>query len=370
MAVFLVLGAMLPYWPVWLESQGLSGAEIGVLTAIPILGKMVFSPVFAGISDRLGARKPLMMALIVASFIAFACFALGSSLLVLVSVSIVYGILWAPIMAFGDNITILSTRKTTIRYGRLRLWGSISFIMMSFGLGYVLDQTEASMIYWAILSAIGLTFLAGLFMPDVRVPKLVHTTRPILSLLKKREFQLFVATVALIHGSHGLYYAFASLHWRALGYSDTQIGFLWAEAVVVEVLFFLFAGRIEHASKAVFYLTLAGVASILRWSIQSYDPGFEVLLLIQGLHALTFGAMHLGAVAYVTHRVPLELSATAQSLYGAGAFGIGTGITILFVGVLYECFEEKAFLVMTLMGVGGTLFSLALQRMIRQTACE
>jgi MFS transporter, PPP family, 3-phenylpropionic acid transporter len=77
---------------------------------------------------------------------------------------------------------------------------------------------------------------------------------------------------------------------------------------------------------------------------------------------LTFGAMHLGAMAFITRSVPLDLSATAQSLYGASAYGIGTGITMLFVGALYEEYHAYAFFLMTLMALGGTLFGLVLRR--------
>jgi len=360
--IFFVIGSMMPFWPVWLQARGMTGVEIGILTAIPILGKVIFSPLFASFGDRLGERKRLMLLFMSLALVVFTGFAFVESFFGLFVVSFLYGMCWAPLMSFGDNITLLSIRGTSLQYGRLRLWGSLSFIVMSFGLGWFLETTSEDMIYWVILGSIVLTILATFVLPDVRITALGRKGQPVRRLLKDSGFQIFMAAVALIHGSHALYYAFATLHWRSLGYSDGLIGFLWAEAVAVEVVFFIFGGRIGEKFSASSLLILAGTAAILRWSVLAFDPSMGVLIGVQSLHALTFGAMHLGAMAFMTRSVSLDLSATAQSLYGASAFGLGTGITMLFVGLLYEEFAALSFLLMTLMAAGGTLFGLRLRR--------
>lgn len=360
--IFFVIGTMLPFWPVWLQARGMGEVEIGILTAIPVLGKVVFSPLFASLGDKLGERKRPMLLFLFLSLIFFAAFYWVESFVGLFIVSFLYGMCWAPIMSFGDNITLLSTRASKIQYGRLRLWGSLSFIVMSFGFGFVLEATNEAMIYWVILVSIGLTLMAVLSLPDVKVTPLGRGGRPVRTLLKDRSFQLFMATVAFTHGSHALYYAFATIHWRSLGYSDALIGFLWAEAVVVEVIFFTFGGRIGTRFAASTLLILAASACVVRWTAVSFDPALWVLFCIQALHSLTFGAMHLGAMQFMSRAVSLDLSATAQSLYGASAFGIGAGVTLLFVGAWYEALEARAFLLMTLMGLGGTIFGLVLRR--------
>lgn len=360
--IFFVIGSMMPFWPVWLQARGMSGAEIGILTAIPVLGKVIFSPLFASLGDRLGERKRIMLLFMSLALVVFAGFAFVESFFGLFFISFLYGMCWAPLMSFGDNITLLSIRGTSIQYGRLRLWGSLSFIAMSVGVGWLLEATSEDIIYWVILVSIVLTIGATFALPDVRITPLGRKGQPVRRLLKDRGFRIFMATVALIHGSHALYYAFATLHWRSLGYSDGLIGFLWAEAVAVEVLFFIFGERIGGKFLASSLLVLAGVAGILRWSVLAFDPTMGVLIGVQSLHALTFGAMHLGAMTFMTRSVSLDLSATAQSLYGASAFGIGTGITMLFVGLLYEEFAATSFLLMTLMAMGGTLFGLLLRR--------
>ncbi|MDV7338204.1 MFS transporter [Terasakiella sp. A23] len=360
--IFFVIGCMLPFWPVWLQSRGMNGIEIGILTAIPVIAKMVFSPFFASLGDRLGERKRLMLFFLVTSLAFFAIFYWVESFAGLFIVSLLYGMSWSPLMSFGDNITLLSTRDTKIQYGRLRLWGSLSFIAMSFGFGFVLEATGDHMIFWSILVAIVLTFLATLLLPDVRVKPLGKAGRPIQTLIQDRGFQIFMVCVAMIHGSHALYYAFATIHWRTLGYSDALIGFLWAEAVMAEVVFFIFGGKVGARVAASTLLFLAAVAGILRWSVLCFDPHLYVLLFFQSFHALTFGAMHLGAMNYMNRAVSVDLSATAQSLYGASAYGLGAGVTLLFVGYFYETFGAAAFFIMTLMCIAGTICAFALRR--------
>jgi len=360
--IFLVIGCMLPFWPVWLQARGMSGIEIGILTAIPVLGKVIFSPMFASFGDRLGERKRLMLFFLTTSLFFFSLFYWVESFMALFVVSFLYGMSWAPIMSFGDNITILSTRDTKIQYGRMRLWGSLSFIVMSFGFGFVLEVTSESMIFWVILVSNVLTIFATLTLPDVRIKPLGKSGKPVRALLQDRQFQLFMATVACIHGSHALYYAFATIHWRSIGYSDGLIGFLWAVGVVAEVIFFIFGGRIGARFSAITLLILAACACAVRWSVIATDPDLFILLLVQTLHAFSFGAMHLGAMNFMSRAVSLDLSATAQSLYGASAFGVGAGVTLLFAGFFYDSFGAHAFFIMTLMGVGGTLFALVLKR--------
>ncbi len=361
-SIFFVIGCMMPFWPLWLQARGMNGAEIGLLTAVPVLGKMVFSPLFASLGDKLGERKRLMLFFIGASFISFGLFYWVNGFVALFVISILYGMSWAPIMSFGDNLTLLSTRETTIQYGRMRLWGSLSFIMMSFGFGFVLEVTNEQMVFWTILTAIFLTFVATCGLPDLRVQPLARARKPIRTLLRDNGFRLFMVSVACIHGSHALYYAFATIHWRSLGYSDALIGFLWAEAVAAEVIFFIFGGRIGARFAASGLLILAASSAILRWTLMAFDPSIYILLVIQSAHAFTFGAMHLGAMNFMSRAVSLDLSATAQSLYGASAFGVGAGISLVFVGYFYEAFGAQAFFIMTLLGIGGTLSAFALKR--------
>ncbi|WP_135081876.1 MFS transporter [Terasakiella sp. SH-1] len=360
--IFFVIGCMLPFWPVWLQARGMNGVEIGILTAIPVLGKVIFSPFFASLGDRLGERKRLMLFFTATSFFCFAAFYFVESFIALFIVSFLYGMSWAPIMSFGDNITLLSTRGTKIQYGRMRLWGSLSFIAMSFGFGFVLEATSEQMIYWAILVSIVLTLCAIFALPDVRVSPLGKAGKPVRMLLKDRKFQLFMATVACIHGSHALYYAFATIHWRSLDYSDGFIGFLWGGAVVAEVIFFLFGGRIATRFAAPVLLMLAAFSSMVRWAVLAHDPAMSVLLIVQTLHAFSFGAMHLGAMSFIKEAVAVDLSATAQSLYGASAFGVGGGVTLLFAGYFYEMLGAQAFIIMSMMGLMGMLLGVWLHR--------
>lgn len=361
-AIFCVIGSQMPFWPVWLQAKGMGGVEIGVLTAIPVLAKLIFSPLFASFGDRLGERKRLMLLFLTAAFLSFLAFQFVSGFAGLLVVSLLYGMFWAPLMSFGDNITLLSTRGTDLQYGRLRLWGSISFIAMSFGFGMVLDQSGDQMVYWVILLSIILTFIATLGLPDVRVTPLGKAGQPIRRLLKDKGFRLFLLCVALIHGSHALYYAFATLHWRSLGFSDALIGFLWAEAVVAEVIFFIYGSKINARVAAYGLLILAASTAALRWTAYAYDPNFIVIFIFQLLHAFSFGAMHLGAMSYMNRAVSVDLSATAQSLYGASAYGLGAGVTLMFVGMMYEAWGAQAFFIMTLMCIAGTICALALRR--------
>src|SRR5213079_3330303 len=144
-----------------------------------------------------------------------------------------------------------------------------------------------------------------------------------------RRFWLFVVSAAALQASHQLYYGFGTLYWRQLGFSDTVIGALWAEGVVAEIVLFWFSRQLVARLGPLGLMALGGVAGILRWSLMGIVPALAAAAVLQLLHALTFGASHLGAMYFMARSVPPGAAASAQSLYAAISAGLGSGFVML-----------------------------------------
>ena len=352
-AFFVVIGTVQPFWPLWLKAKGLDATEIGVVLAIGVGAKVIGLPIAAHLADRSGERQRLMLLLAALSVLAFGLFAIADGFWSLVLVSLLFFALWPPVMSMGESLTIMAARGGAFEYGRVRLWGSIGFIATALAAGAVLERVPAQAVYWMILGGVVLTMLACGRLPDLRAEKSLSRHPPVLDLLRRRSFVLMLAACGLIQGSHAVYYAFGTIHWRQAGYSEAVIGALWAEGVVCEVILFAFGAAAVRRVGAVELIVLAGAAAVLRWLGTGLTDALLPIVALQALHGLSFGAAHLGAMHWMGSRLPPTLSATAQSLYSAVVFGVFLGALLYASGWLYASFAGAAFLPMALVALAG-----------------
>ncbi len=177
------------------------------------------------------------------------------------------------------------------------------------------------------------------------------------------RFWLLVVSASALQASHQLYYGFGSLYWRELGISDTIIGVLWAEGVVAEIVLFWYGAPIVARLGPLGLLALGGIGGVVRWSLMGLMPGLAAAVLLQPLHALTFGASHLGAMYMLARSVPPGAAASAQSLYAALSAGLGSGLVMLAAGALYAAYGGQAYLFMALLSAAGLVGVWRLRRL-------
>ncbi len=366
-AFFAVMGIQLPFWPVWLESRGLSAADIGTVMALTTGGRILASPLFAQLADRLGERKRLMIGLALAATAAFLLFGLSDGFWAILGVTLLFTIAWSPLLPLGEILVATKARETGLQYGRVRLWGSLSFIAASSLIGGLLVGRPADAIFGLMAIAVALTAASCFLLPDKRIIRDRADGPRFRDLLRDRVFVLFMVSGALIQASHGVYYAFGSLHWKSVGHSEAVIGGLWAEGVIAEVILFAFGSAVALRLQPPTLILLGGLAGLIRWTVTGTTDALPALIVVQALHAFTFGTVHLGAVNLILQRVPAGGSAMAMSLYSSVTLGLATGITIKIAGTLYEAFGAYAYLGMTVLCAVGVLFALALRRGWRTT---
>jgi PPP family 3-phenylpropionic acid transporter len=367
-AIFAMIGIHMPFWPVWLEAKGLIPTEIGAIYASSIGFKIVFNPLITHFADRYGQRRPIMITLAILAFVTFSLFGLVNGFWQILFVSILFFSVWSPLMPLGESLAMLGGYKTKKKalgsetdYGRLRLWGSITFIIASVSTGYLLTEKTIEIVYQIILFSLALVVIVTLILPPTRTPATKDTSFTLMTVLRDKSFLIFITASALIQASHSVYYAFGTLNWKTQGYSETIIGLLWAEGVVAEIILFIFGARLIEKLGPLRMIIWGGAAGILRWLFTGDANGLPLLVTLQALHAFTFGATHLGAIYYIHRRFPKNLSASAQGVYSAIVMGLALGLTIFASGKLYSLFSSGAYYVMALMAGAGTLVAIYLK---------
>jgi PPP family 3-phenylpropionic acid transporter len=361
-AVFAALGILAPFWPVWLAGRGLDAEEIGIVLAMFLAVRVVANPAIAHVADRLGERRRPIVLLAGASTVAFALYAVTDGFWSIFAVTILFAAARAGVMPLGESLAMMTATERQIDYGRVRLWGSLTFIGGAAVTGEVLIGRDAEIVYWLSLAALAAAFFACLALPDVRPPPAERRHLPFRALASQPQFLLFMVSGALIQGAHAVYYAFSTLHWQAAGHSSFTIGLLWAEGVIAEIILFAFSGRVVAAIGPAGLIALGGLAGAVRWAVTAETTDLAALIVVQTLHAFTFGATHLGSMHFITRSVPPALTGTAQGLYAAVVAGIGMGLATLAAGHLYGAYGGGAFHVMAMMGLAGCVLAAILRR--------
>ena len=364
-AYFAVIGILLPFWPVWLEAKGLDAIEIGFVLSSATFVRASASPFIAQVADRRGLRQPIMLALASASMISFAGFNFISGFWAITMCTILFFMFFSASQPLAESLTMHIVRTEGANYGRIRLWGSITFIFAAVFGGRILEGRSVDAIFFLALAGLGLLLAACLVQPRTRFPSDTVREFPIMQLLKKKHFLLLLAATAFVQSSHAVVYSFSTIHWKGINFSETLIGFLWAEGVVAEILIFQYSAIILRSISPIMLIVFGGIAGIIRWSIMGYTDVLPALILAQALHGFTFGATHLGAIHYISETIPPNLSATAQSLLSAVVMGIAIGITTMVSGALYDAIGSHAYFAMTGMATVGLLLGLVLYYQVK-----
>jgi MFS transporter, PPP family, 3-phenylpropionic acid transporter len=367
-ALFLVIGIQLPFWPVWLSGHGLDAEEIAAVFAAAIWAKVVATPAIGALADRIGRRRTVMAGLAGIACIFYLALWPVTGFWPLLGLNLAAGVAQSALLPLGDAVTLAAVRERGLDYGRIRVWGSLSFVFASVGGGAALAVMPAPVegpdnrILVLVLAASLLLVAACLAIPSASAGRrhaggalraAASRRGAIGPLLSTPRFWLLVVSASALQASHQLYYGFGTLYWRELGFPDTVIGLLWAEGVVAEIVLFWYGAPIIARLGPLGLLALGGIGGIVRWSLMGLVPGLGAAALLQLLHALTFGASHLGAMYMLARTVPPDAAASAQSLYAALSAGLGSGLVMLAAGSLYAAYGGQAYLFMALLSALG-----------------
>jgi len=362
-ALFVALGVQLPFLPLWLAAKGLDAGAIGVALAVPMIVRVFAIPLAARGADR---HDALRMAIVIAAAMAvlgYGVVGMAQGAVAITMALALASVFYTPIMPLADAYALRGLGGLGRAYGPVRLWGSAAFIVGSFGAGLLLDLIAARELIWLIVAALTITAAAAYAL----APLPAHEESPSAArlssaqeLLRDPAFLAAAVAASLIQASHAVYYGFSALDWRAAGLDGGAIGALWALAVVAEIALFAISGRLPVAPTTLLILGAAG--AVIRWSAMAFDPPPALLPPLQCLHALSFGATHLGALGFMARAAPAELGATAQG-YLAVALGLVMAAAMGISGVLYARWGGLAYGAMALTAAAGGVFALAAHRL-------
>jgi PPP family 3-phenylpropionic acid transporter len=363
-AYFLYGGIQLPFFPLWLESRGLDARAIGMVIAVPMVVRIIFTPLIGHVADRRGALKSTLVLVSAAACIGTVGIGVVDGFWPIFFAVTLAAIAYAPLLSLSDAYALNGLRIRGKAYGPIRLWGSISFIVANVGAGFLLGYIAPSQLIWLVAAALFLTFVAALALAPLD-PHPAHAASSSIAprtLWSNPVFMLIVPAAGLIQASHAFYYGFSTLEWRASGLSGTMIGVLWGIGVVAEVILFAVSARLPGALLPTLMIVMGAAGAAIRWIAMAFEPDTALLLPLQLLHAASFAATHLGAMAFLASAVPRELAGTAQGTL-ATVTGLLTAAATGLSGLIYAAAGSRTYLVMAAMALAGGACALVAQRL-------
>lgn len=374
---YLGTGVSLPFISTYFRSRGLSGAEIGLILAVPLLARPFIGPALAVWADGFTLRRTPLALLALGAAAGYVAMLLTSGFWGLLACWLVGMTCLTTLTPLIDVITLRRSRLEGFNYGVPRGSGSASFIVGNLAMGAILAMAAPSVIVaWITAAAIGVAVVSLLVLPADRVHEAGVTKldsaerwKGLGGLLRDRTFVLAVVTAGLIQGTHAFYYGFSALLWRNEGISAPMVGVLWGMGVAVEVGFMWFAEPWRRQVGPERLLVLGGAATVLRWTAYAFAPPLWLLFPLQALHALTFAASFMASLRLIEGLAPPESASAAQAINSALSAGFMLGVGTLASGPLFDAFGTRGYLAMAAMGALGLGGALMLtRRASRRTA--
>jgi len=353
---FGVLGIFLPFFNLYCYHLGFSGLRIGILSAVRSVAMVIFPLIWGALADRLNARRPIYILCNFLCALIWMLYLFTVDFWPMLAITVFYGIFYAPLISFLEAFTMDLLGKEKKSYGRIRAWGSISFIAVVLVLGKVIDLYSVEIIVVLILAGLLMLSTISTRIPDIQIAEKKRLTPGAKSLAAKRVL-VFLFCGFLMQVSHGAYYGFFSIHLENLGYASTFIGLAWAVASTAEILVMIRSDQIFKRFSLEAVLIFSFMVAALRWFILFWVQSASAILLTQVLHAITYGAFHMASILYIDRLAPDKAKTLGQAVNNAVSYGLGLMVGFFYNGYLFEIIGSFAlFIISALIALSGGLF--------------
>ncbi|MEO1476276.1 MAG: MFS transporter [Pseudomonadota bacterium] len=375
-ALFLLVGANLPYLPVWLEkARGFSGTEISAIAAAGMLIRVFAGPLAAGRAETSGlARTLLHMSIVLV--LAYAVVVPDSPKAMVAAAIMVASIAWGTVMPLTETLLLSSTKDVRPDYGVARSLSSAAFILASLSLGVLVGQFGEEIIVQWMVGASVLMAALGVILPEGEVsgakpPTLSQSMKQGFALYRHPRILLAGLASSFIQAAHAYYYNLGSTVWLGQGVEEAHIGALWSIGVALEVVLLLVSGWLFRSWSAGAIMMLGGLGALVRWTVIGFAPPLGVLYVAQALHALSFAATHIGYMQFLRTEVEPEKVGVVISISSAVAYGPMLAVFGLLTGYWYDTFvdaQAQGFWLMAASAFAGCICLLPLLRSQPQSA--
>ncbi len=341
---FAHIGFFNPYLPLWLKEAGYGLLAISVLTSVQSLTRLVAPYGWGWLSDHTGERVKLLRFCATSAMLIATALWLNLSFAALVLVLLLMFLNTSAMMPMSEaamaHLVSQGGSFDPKKYGRVRLWGSMGFLVTVFAAGAWFEHFGLQHFPAWTVASLALVVLSVWRMPDLKETHHSHLeAQPVWPVLRLPHVRWFFLSLFFHVLSHMGIYVFFSLYLDELGYSKTMIGVLWAVSVIVEIGWFFTQSRwLPWLTPRAWLVLCAGIMVVRMVITFSAADALLWLLLAQALHAITFATHHSVCIALVSEMFPGRLRGRGQARYTVLGYGLPGVLGGLLGGVLSSNF--------------------------------
>lgn len=314
----------MPYWGLYLKSEQLTEADIGILMSLFQISR-IFAPNFWGwLADHTAKRVIWIKLTALLGLLGFVVVFWAHGFWVLFLVMAALSLFTSSTLPLSESLTLAHLATTNGHYSRIRMWGSLGFIVAAVILGFATDAFGIKSLLWFLLGVQITLFALTFKLPEATVHPHAHDHFNIWQVVKQPNVIALLVGCALMVTAHGVLYNFYSIYLEKHGYSKTIIGLLWSVGVICEIGIFMLMPKIMARFSLKTILLVSLVLAVIRFSlIGAAVDSLLLIILAQTLHAATFGSFHAASVEVITQYFNGRHQAKGQAIYNSVAYGVG-----------------------------------------------
>jgi len=332
-------GAFLPFFGLYLLSLGFSAWDIGLLMSMQQAMRLIGPSLWGWLADSRQRRVPIIQLAALVSLFCFAGFFWLRSFPPMLLAMAILAFFWSAALPLVETLTFNHLREASGQYSRIRVWGSIGFILAVLGTGALLDQVRIDTLLWVCLLLLAGILATATILPDAAPSSATANEAGLHAVLRQRRVQALFAACFAMSAAHGALYVFYSIHLTDHAYNKTAVGLLWTLGVVAEIALFMVMPRLLRRYSLRAILLASYAVAVVRFLLIGWCITILPLaLLAQLMHGLTFGTYHAASIAAVNQWFPGRAQARGQALYSSLSFGAGGLLGALVSGWIWEHF--------------------------------
>lgn len=336
------VGVFSPYASLYFADRGLSATQIGILMSLMQVMRIFGPNLWGWVADQSRRRVLVLRLTSVVAALSFCGMFVGQSFMFFFALMVTVNLFTSAQGPISEALMLSSMRGDLTHYGRVRLWGSVGFIVLVTLSGYALDWQGIELMPWIALLMLVMVTSVTFSLHEEPATQHAQPSHSVRELLSRTSVLSFFASTFLMIAAHSSLYVYYSLYLSDMGYSKTVIGLMWSLGVIAEILFFFYQAplfrRFGVRKLMLFSLAIAVIRFLMiGWGAQS----LSVLLIAQVLHAATFGVHHSASVATLQRWFAGPLQARGQALYISISYGLGGTVGGLLLSACWDTFGAR-----------------------------
>ena len=352
---YFFVGAFTPYWGLYLQSEKFSVADIGILMSLFQISR-IFAPNFWGwLADHTGKRAPWIRLTAALGLVGFIAVFWAHGFIWLFLVMAALSLFTSSTLPLTESLTFAHLATTKGHYSRIRMWGSLGFIVAAVIIGFMIDWFGIKSLLWFLLGVQVVLFALSFTLPEPKIAPHEVDHFSVWQIIKQPTVIALLLGCGLMVTAHGVLYNFYSIYLSTHGYSKGTIGLLWSVGVVCEIVMFAYMPKIMARFSLKQMMLTSLVLAVFRFSVIGLAPDhLWIIIMAQTLHAATFGSFHAASVEMITRFFKGRHQAKGQAIYNSVAYGVGGTIGGLAGGYAMQYWGgQKAFMLAALFPLVG-----------------